>query len=49
MKESIKDNDCLPKHIVYMLRLDYFDDSIGHVEGFQIFGDLMGHGNESHS
>ncbi|KAN0091571.1 Uncharacterized alpha/beta hydrolase domain (DUF2235) domain containing protein [Tylopilus felleus] len=43
MKESIKDNDCLPKHIVYMLRLDYFDDSIGHVEGFQIFGDLMGH------
>ena len=28
-----------------MLRLDYFDDAVGQVEGFQIFGDIMQHGN----
>ncbi|KAG8214237.1 hypothetical protein J3R82DRAFT_11045 [Butyriboletus roseoflavus] len=43
MKDSIKDNERLPKCIVKMLRLDYFDDAVGHVEGFQIFGDLMKH------
>ncbi|KAF8552014.1 hypothetical protein OG21DRAFT_1466371 [Imleria badia] len=43
MKESIKDNDNLPRHIVGMLTLDYFDDAVGHVEGFQIFGDFMQH------
>ena len=45
-KESIKENELLPKHIVGMLRLDYFDDAVGLVEGFQIFGDFMQHGNE---
>ncbi|KAG8214236.1 hypothetical protein J3R82DRAFT_11044 [Butyriboletus roseoflavus] len=43
MKESIKDNELLPKNIVGMLRLDYFDDAVGQVEGFQIFGDFMQH------
>lgn len=47
MKESVKDNDDLPKYIVGMLRLDYFDDALGQVEGFQIFGDIMQHGNVS--
>ena len=28
-----------------MLRLDYFDDAVGQVEGFQIFGDIMQHGS----
>ena len=46
MKDSIKDNELLPKHIVLMLQLDYFDDAVGKVEGFQIFGDFMQHGNE---
>ena len=46
MKESVKDNELLPKNIVGMLRLDYFDDAVGQVEGFQIFGDFMQHGNE---
>ena len=46
MKESVKDNELLPKNIVGMLRLDYFDDAVGPVEGFQIFGDFMQHGNE---
>lgn len=46
MKESIKDNELLPKRIVGMLRLDYFDDAVGPVEGFQIFGDFMHYGNE---
>lgn len=41
---SIKDNELLPKNIVGMLRLDYFDDAVGPVEGFQIFGDFMQHG-----
>ena len=45
MKESIKDNELLPKNIVNMLRLDYFDDAVGQVEGFQIFADFMQHGN----
>lgn len=45
MKESIRDSEDLPKHIVGMLRLDYFDDAVGQVEGFQIFGDLMQHGD----
>ncbi|KAF8554223.1 hypothetical protein OG21DRAFT_1115422 [Imleria badia] len=43
MKESIKDNEDLPNNIVGMLRLDYFDDAVGPVEGFQIFGDFMQH------
>ncbi|KAG8214234.1 hypothetical protein J3R82DRAFT_11042 [Butyriboletus roseoflavus] len=43
MKESVKDNELLPKNIVGMLRLDYFDDAVGQVEGFQIFGDFMQH------
>ena len=47
MKESIKDNGLLPKNIVGMLRLDYFDDAVGQVEGFQIFGDFMQHGTLS--
>lgn len=46
MKDSIKENELLPKYIVLMLRLDYFDDAVGKVEGFQIFGDFMQHGNE---
>ncbi|KAN0091565.1 hypothetical protein V8E55_005131 [Tylopilus felleus] len=41
MKESVKNNEDLPKYIVGMLRLDYFDDAVGQVEGFQIFGDIM--------
>lgn len=45
--QFIKGDNDLPRHIVNMLRLDYFDDAVGHVEGFQIFGDLMQHGNES--
>jgi hypothetical protein len=45
MRESVKDNEDLPKYIVGMLRLDYFDDAVGQVEGFQIFGDIMQHGN----
>lgn len=47
MKESVKDNEDLPKYIVGMLRLDYFDDAVGQVEGFQIFGDIMHHGKVS--
>ena len=47
MKESVKDNEDLPKYIVGMLRLDYFDDAVGQVEGFQIFGDIMQYGNVS--
>ena len=47
MKESVKNNEDLPKYIVGMLRLDYFDDAVGQVEGFQIFGDIMQHGNPS--
>ncbi|KAI9460304.1 hypothetical protein HD554DRAFT_2041680 [Boletus coccyginus] len=31
----------------YMLPLDYFNDAIGQVKGFQIFGDFMQHDNES--
>ncbi|KAF8134256.1 hypothetical protein EV363DRAFT_884823 [Boletus edulis] len=46
MKRSIEDNRDLPMHIVRMLKLDYFDDVVGQVEGFQILGDLMRHGNE---
>ncbi|KAF8134270.1 hypothetical protein EV363DRAFT_1098078, partial [Boletus edulis] len=46
MKEFLGDNEDLPKRIVGMLRLDYFDDAVGPVEGFQIFGDFMQHGNE---
>ncbi|KAF8554229.1 hypothetical protein OG21DRAFT_1116635 [Imleria badia] len=46
MKETIKNNEDLPKYIAGMLRLDYFDDAVGQVEGFQIFGDFMQHGNE---
>ena len=45
MKDSMKENELLPKNIVGMLRLDYFDDAVGQVEGFQIFGDFMQHGN----
>ncbi|KIJ62089.1 hypothetical protein HYDPIDRAFT_114935 [Hydnomerulius pinastri MD-312] len=30
-----------PKHIVDMLRLNYFDEAIGQNEGFRIFSDLM--------
>ena len=45
MKESVKDNEDLPKYIVDMLRLDYFDDAVGQVEGFQLFGDIMQYGN----
>lgn len=45
MKESVKDNEDLPKYIVGMLRLDYFDDTVGQVEGFQIFGDIIQHGS----
>ena len=45
LKESVKDDEDLPKYIVGMLRLDYFDDAVGQVEGFQIFGDIMQHGN----
>ena len=49
MKDSMmKNNDELPKNIIGMLRLDYFDDAVGQVEGFQIFGDLMQHGNRLH-
>ena len=44
MQEAIKGNEDLPKNIVGMLRLDYFDDAVGPVEGFQIFGDFMQHG-----
>ena len=40
MKESIKDSELLPRNIVGMLRHDYFDDAVGQVEGFQIFGDF---------
>ncbi|KAF8554218.1 hypothetical protein OG21DRAFT_1115120 [Imleria badia] len=43
MKASVKDNEDLPKYIVGMLRLDHFDDAVGQVEGFQIFGDIMQH------
>ncbi|KAF8445037.1 hypothetical protein L210DRAFT_3059908 [Boletus edulis BED1] len=43
MKEFLGDNEDLPKRIVGMLRLDYFDDAVGPVEGFQIFGDFMQH------
>ena len=46
MKESIKDNELLSRNIVGMLRHDYFDDAVGQVEGFQIFGDFMQDGNE---
>ncbi|KAI9569558.1 hypothetical protein HD554DRAFT_2037944 [Boletus coccyginus] len=45
MKEFIKDNELLPKHIIGMLQLDYFDDTVGLVKGFQIFGDFMQHAN----
>ena len=45
MKESMKNNENFPKHIVGMLRLGYFNDAVGPVEGFQIFGDFMQHGN----
>ena len=49
MKDSVmKDDAELPKNIVGMLRLDYFDDAVGQIEGFQIFGDLMQHGNRLH-
>ncbi|KAF8134262.1 hypothetical protein EV363DRAFT_1322911 [Boletus edulis] len=41
--ESINDNQDLPQHIVRMLRLDYFDDAVCRVEGFQIFRELMQH------
>lgn len=41
------DNEDLPKYIVGMLRLDYFDDAVGQIEGFQIFGDIMQHGSVS--
>ena len=41
MKEYIKGNELFMKNIVDMLRLDYFDDAVGQVEGFQIFGKLM--------
>ncbi|KAG9309255.1 hypothetical protein JVU11DRAFT_10738 [Chiua virens] len=43
MMQFIKENENLPKNIVGMLRLDYFDDAVGPVEGFQIFGDFMQH------
>ena len=46
MKESIKENELLPRNIVGMLRYDYFDDAVGQVEGFQVFGDLMQNGKE---
>ncbi|KAF9227006.1 hypothetical protein BS17DRAFT_440162 [Gyrodon lividus] len=42
MKQHIN-LDHLSKYIVNMLRLDYFDDAVGQVEGFQVFGDLMKH------
>ena len=45
MKESIKDNELFPKYIVNMLQHNYFEDAVGRVEGFQIFGDFMQHGN----
>ena len=45
MKNSVKDNENLLKYIVDMLRLGHFDDAVGQVEGFQIFGDIMQHGN----
>ncbi|KAF9227009.1 hypothetical protein BS17DRAFT_441300 [Gyrodon lividus] len=41
MKHYINHNQLVPKYIVNMLRLDYFDDAVGQVEGFQIFGDFM--------
>jgi hypothetical protein len=40
MKETIKNNEDLPERIAGMLRLDYFDDAVGQVEGFQIFAVL---------
>ena len=45
MKAYIKDSKLFMKNIVDMLRLDYFDDAIGQVEGFQIFGKFMQHRN----
>lgn len=41
MKAPIRDNKDLPKYVVGMLQLDYFDDAIGQIEGFQIFGNIM--------
>ena len=46
IKEAIKNNNDLPERIVNMLRLDYFDEAVGPVEGFQIFGQFMKDGNE---
>ena len=43
---NLRENEELPKNIIGMLRLDYFDDAVGQMEGFQIFEDLMRHGNE---
>jgi hypothetical protein len=45
MKPDINNNSLVPKYIVNMLRLDFFDDAVGQVEGFQIFGDFMKQGN----
>ncbi|KAG9309245.1 hypothetical protein JVU11DRAFT_10725 [Chiua virens] len=41
--KHIKNDELLPKRIISMLRLDYFDDTLGSVEGFQIFGGFMQH------
>ncbi|KIJ59906.1 hypothetical protein HYDPIDRAFT_118022 [Hydnomerulius pinastri MD-312] len=39
--EYIARDSLAPKYIVDMLKLNYFDDSIGQNEGFRIFSDLM--------
>ncbi|KAH0833400.1 hypothetical protein J3R83DRAFT_12506 [Lanmaoa asiatica] len=41
LKSSIIKNPRVSKYIVKMLRLDYFNDWLGQVEGFQILGEFM--------
>ena len=45
MRGSIKNKNPLAMNIVGMLQHDYFDDAVGTFEGFQIFRDLVQHGN----
>lgn len=37
----INNNPLIVGYIVNMIRLDYFDEAIGVIEGFSIFEDLM--------
>ncbi|KAG9309246.1 hypothetical protein JVU11DRAFT_10727 [Chiua virens] len=43
MTPSNEENTKLSKNIVRMLRLGYFDDAVGSMEGFEIFHALMQH------